>query len=128
MEKRYINDDDMTKLILKGEPKSTNHVYATMCRGNFPNRYMTAKGKELKESYQWQAKSQWRESPTPNPVELDVKLYFGTKRKQDIDNYNKILYDALTGIVWVDDSQIKKVLTEKFYDKENPRVELEIIR
>lgn len=115
------------KIILKGNPRSTNTIYATMCRGNFPNRYMTNEGKSLKESYQWQAKSQIKSKELlPGDIEIQVQLYFGNKRKNDIDNFNKILYDSLTGIVWVDDSQIVKVTTEKLYDKKDPRIEINI--
>jgi Holliday junction resolvase RusA-like endonuclease len=32
-----------------------------------------------------------------------IALYFGTKGKTDLDNFNKIGLDALTGIVWEDD-------------------------
>jgi len=34
--------------------------------------------------------------------------------------------DALTGIVWEDDSQIVEALVKKRYDKENPRIEIVI--
>lgn len=114
------------KINLIGEPISTNGLYATMCRGNFPSRYMTKRGKDLKEDYQWQVKSQYKGKPMTGLIGMMVSLYFGNKRKNDIDNFNKIVYDALTGLVWVDDSQIEWVRTQKYYDKENPRVELEI--
>lgn len=113
-------------ITLLGEPRSTNNIYKTICRGNFPSRYMSAQGKSLKESYQWQLKSQWKEEITERDIELRVRLFFGNKRKNDIDNFNKVLFDAFTGIVWVDDSQIIKVTTEKHYDKDNPRIEIEI--
>jgi Holliday junction resolvase RusA-like endonuclease len=83
---------------------------------------MTHEGKALKERYQWESKMQWKEPILVGPIYVIVRLYFGTKRKADIDNFNKILYDALTGIVWEDDSQIMVVVTEKHYDKENPRI------
>ena len=114
-------------ITLTGEPKSTQSIYGMNCRGKFPTRYMTVAGKRIKESYQWEAKSQWKKKPLKGPIILLVHLYFGTKRKSDIDNFNKILYDALTGIVWEDDSQIISVCTSKQYDKVNPRITLEII-
>ena len=116
----------MTSITLKGSPVSTNHVYATMCRGNYPNRYMTTKGKTRKEAYQWEARQQWKKQPIKGDVEVIVRLYFGTKRKCDWDNFHKISQDALTGIVWVDDSQIQRATVEKYYDKQNPRTVIEV--
>lgn len=113
-------------IMLLGNPLSTGSIYRAMCRGNFPSTYMTNEGKALKESYSWQAKAQWKKKPIEGPVEIEVKLYFGTKRKADIDNFNKLLFDSLTGIVWVDDSQIIKMTIEKDYDKKNPRIEIGI--
>lgn len=87
---------------------------------------MTAEGKALKAAYQLQAQSQWRGEPLTGPLSLEVTLYFGTRRKGDIDNFNKLVLDALTGIVWEDDSQIEELRLRKAYDKERPRVEVEI--
>lgn len=115
------------KFILLGEPLSTQSLYGLTCRGKYPTRYMTAKGKKLKEDYQWQIKSQYRnKKPIKGDVGLEVKLFFGKNGKRDIDNFNKILYDAFTGIVWDDDSQIQSVSTDKEFDKESPRIELEV--
>ena len=117
----------MLKLILTGSPRSTNTLYKTMCRGNFPTHFMSKEGKALKTDYSWQAKSQYHGKPIKGEIKMEVDLYLGTKRKQDIDNFNKILYDSLTGILFEDDSQIIEVLTRKLYDKDNPRIELFII-
>ena len=87
---------------------------------------MTKKGKEMKESYQWQAKSQWKEKMLLRAVSLQISLYFGDKRKRDIDNYHKLSLDALSGIVWEDDSQVEEMMVRKFYDKQNPRIEITI--
>lgn len=114
----------METIILEGEPRSTNNIYKSVCRGKFSTRYMTHEGKDLKESYQWQAKSQWKLPIIKGDIELSIKLYFGTKRKCDWDNFHKLSMDALTGIVWEDDSQIQKATVEKFYSKENPRIEI----
>lgn len=46
--------------------------------------------------------------------------------KPDVDNCLKALFDGLNGIVFVDDSRISKVLSEKIYGKE-PRIELEFM-
>lgn len=44
----------------------------------------------------------------------------------DVDNFLKALFDGLNKIVFDDDSQIVRCVVEKFRDKANPRVEIEI--
>lgn len=46
-------------------------------------------------------------------------------KKPDIDNYEKALYDSMSGIVFKDDGQIAMHNVGKFYSL-NPRVEVEI--
>ena len=117
----------MTKITLLGEPKSTNHIYKINCAGGFPRMYMSAEGKEIKERYQWEAKSQFKKKLIEDEISLDVWLWFKTLRKHDIDNYNKILFDSLTGTIWKDDSQIQELIVHKMIDKENPRIEITIL-
>jgi Holliday junction resolvase RusA-like endonuclease len=93
---------------LTGEPRSTNNLYRASCRGGFPSTYMTPAGKTLKQAYQWEAKAQAnREGYEPLKGDLDVtiRFHFCTHRKRDLDNMNKIVLDALSGIAWKDDSQ-----------------------
>lgn len=114
------------KITLKGNPISTGSIYKSRCMGRFPCIYITPAGKALKKSYVEQAKKQYRANPLELPLMITVSLYFGTKRKYDWDNFHKLSMDSLTGIVWVDDSQIQKALVTKNYDKKNPRIEIEI--
>lgn len=46
--------------------------------------------------------------------------------KPDVDNCLKSIFDGLNGIVFIDDSRVSKVESEKIYGKE-PRVELEFM-
>ena len=114
-------------ITLLGEPKSTGNIYKSRVIGKFASVYMTNGGKALKEYYQWQAKSQWKNKVLDCDLAIGVKLYFGTKRRSDIDNFNKLLLDSLTGIVYKDDSQIQHIEITKFYDKELPRIEITIV-
>lgn len=116
----------MINITLKGEPISTGSIYKSVCRGKFATVYMSHAGKTLKESYQWQAKAQHRGQPLEGELSVVMELFMGTKRKCDIDNFNKICFDSLTGIVWVDDSQIQQIIIKKNYCKENPRIELTV--
>jgi len=114
------------EFILKGNPLSTNHIYKSMCRGKFASVYMSKDGKDLKESYQWQLKSQYKGKPLKTDIDLRIELFFGDNRKRDIDNYNKIVIDSLTGILFEDDSQIQSLLIIKNKDLKNPRVEIQL--
>lgn len=63
------------------------------------------------------------------PLEGDIGVaieVFRPQKRGDLDNYFKGLFDALNGIGWNDDSQIKRITAERFEDKSNPRVEIEI--
>ncbi len=108
---------------LKGNPISTNNCYYHAGRGV---TFLTSKAKALKEDYRWQAKQQFKKKILTGELEVIIRFYFGTKRKYDWDNFHKLSMDALTGIVWADDSQIQRATVEKFYDKQNPRIEIEV--
>lgn len=110
------------KIILKGEPISTNNCYRT--HNNY--RYITNKARDLKESYAWQAKSQWNGKPIKDNIEIIINIFFGTKRKSDWDNFHKLSMDALEGIVFENDNQIQKATVIKNYDKNDPRIEIEL--
>ena len=114
------------ELILKGNPQSTQHIYKMTCRGKFATLYMSKAGKDLKEDYQWQLKAQYKGKPLTKELDLRVELFFGDERKRDIDNYNKLILDAMSGIIYEDDNQIQSLLIIKNIDKKNPRVEIQL--
>jgi len=114
------------KIILKGNPLSTQHIYRSACRGRFPTRYMIKQGKERKAQYQLEAREQYNGEIILVDVFVEMTLFFKTRRKRDPDNYGKLELDSLEGIVYENDCQIQKLLTIREYSKENPRTELEI--
>lgn len=126
MPSRELTRKNFPKIVLSGDPKSTSHIYHYTCSQGLPRGYMTTKGHEIKEAYQWEAKSQWKAPPIESELRVRATLFFGTKRKADVDNFNKLWLDALSGIVWLDDSQIVELTTRKGYDKEAPRIEVEV--
>jgi len=114
------------KITLKGNPQSTNHIYKITSKP-FPHVYLTANGRAIKEGYVWEAISQKSGKTLSDNLSIEVDLYFGDKRKRDIDNHLKIALDALTDAkVWEDDKQIMEAIIRKKYDKENPRIEIAI--
>lgn len=119
--------ENIYRITLLGRPTSTSNAYKTMCRGSWPTRYMITKAKQLKESYIQQAKEQYKLLPIKGDIEIEVTIYFDTKRKADWDNFHKVSMDSLTGIIWEDDSQIQRAHVFKDYDKANPRLEITVI-
>jgi crossover junction endodeoxyribonuclease RusA len=109
-----------TTITLLGKPESTNTLYRR--RGH--TIYMSKEGRDLKMSYSLQARMQWKYPMILDDVIVTIALYFGDKRRRDIDNWHKILLDSLTGIVWKDDSQIQEMRVTKNIGK--PRIELTV--
>lgn len=116
------------KFTLSGEPKSTQHIYQSACRGRFPTVYMTAQGKGIKQAYQWEARSQYRGKPLAGELAVSVRFYFATRRKRDLDNQNKLVLDALSGIAYADDSQIVELTLRRDHDPAKPRIEVTVER
>jgi Holliday junction resolvase RusA-like endonuclease len=64
------------------------------------------------------------QTPTPDPVIVELDFFIGSKRRVDGDNLQKLVWDALTGIAWDDDSQIVEWQGHKHVDKTFPRTEI----
>lgn len=112
----------MISLTLKPAPLSTNHIYKI----SRSRMYMTDEGKSMKELYQWQIKTQWKRSMIQGPVMLTAYVYYGDKKKRDLDNSMKILLDSMSHMVYKDDSQIQSLWIIKRYDEKNPRVDIDV--
>lgn len=112
------------KITLLGEPKSTQHIYGILCQP-YPTIYLKREGKAIKEDYAWQAKSQWQRPLLDVPFGITVRFYHKTKRKQDIDNFNKLWQDALNRICYTDDNLIHEMHLFKYHDHLSPRIEIE---
>lgn len=57
-----------------------------------------------------------------------LKVYYkSSKRHPDTSNITKSIFDGIekSGLI-INDMQIRRIITEEFYDKENPRFELEL--
>lgn len=84
-------------------------------------------------------KKRWKEycwdycKPLPKKplekAELIITFYFKDRRRHDADNYQKMLLDGLVsaGIIKDDDFEHISVTCCGGYDKQKPRVEIEII-
>lgn len=54
-----------------------------------------------------------KRTPSQKRIKIMAVVQFADKRKCDLDNRLKALQDALTGIVWVDDSQIDEIIIKR---------------
>lgn len=60
---------------------------------------------------------------------LAVRLRFVCETTRgDLDNFAKLVLDALNGIAWADDRQIDDIAALRSFDWANPRTEIEIER
>lgn len=87
--------------------------------------YIQPRVRAAKDAIAWEARSQYRGKPLSGPIAVEVSLFWGDRRKHDWDN-NKAFFDALNGIVWEDDGQIKDAHILVEYDKTEPRVEMRV--
>lgn len=90
-----------------------------------------------------EAMSHFRDAPTDVPVEVTLgfrllrpKGHFGARgvkpqapkapaKKPDLDKLVRCVLDALTGVVWVDDSQVVEVVATKKFSLE-PGVQIDV--
>jgi Holliday junction resolvase RusA-like endonuclease len=113
----------MKAIVLSGEPKSTQHIYGLVCNARFPRRYMTDQGR-AKGAVPVGSACAVEEDPLRGEVRMHVTLYFGTSAKPT--GTISTSCDALNGIAYEDDSQIKQVTVALAYDKHKPRIEIAV--
>ncbi len=109
------------KLILP-YPPSSNHLYATF-RGR---RIISAAGRKFKADIAVLARRQGAKLLAGDLV-ITFRV-FRPKRIGDLDNRLKISQDALKGICFADDKQIIEIHAFRFDDRENPRIEIDIMK
>jgi Holliday junction resolvase RusA-like endonuclease len=82
--------------------------------------YLTKKAKEYKEYVHYATLSAQK---IAGLVAIDVDIYRPRKRG-DVDNRQKLLFDAMQSTVYDNDDQVCDFHVRRFEDKERPRVEL----
>lgn len=102
-------------------PPSTNNLFFTTKTG------LRVPSKEYQE---------YKKTAALMAIKAGVRVVLGNvcvtvnvyrKRKAgDLDNTLKATFDSLKGIAWADDSQVKKIIAERFDDPSNPRAEIEV--
>ena len=103
-------------------PPSVNTIWVNIPKG----RRMSDKGKLFKQQAYYLIKEQFKGQMLEESVRVLIELYFKTKHKRDIDNYNKAILDALNGTVLVDDSQIVELNVKKYTGTGKDEIKIQI--
>ena len=108
-------------------PISAQHCYGNRVFGKRVIRYMSAKGKQYKKELRETIRNTLEVLPLwGGDIEVKLWLLFGDKRRRDIDNYNKIILDAMEGLIYKDDTQIVKITINKLKSEEG-KIVIEVI-
>ena len=116
-------------------PPSVNHYlgYRAIMKGKKPLvvAYTTAEAKKFKKEFQAYAKQRvkecnWDITKTEETHYYMDCIFFFPRIDMDEQNYYKVLSDSLNGIVYKDDRGILTRTHRIYYDKFNPRIEINI--
>jgi Holliday junction resolvase RusA-like endonuclease len=120
------------KVVIKGSPitKSNFKLHNTNGRAILP--HSSGKYHDRYALYEYEiallARSQNPDIIFSESLIALLKVYYKSeKRHPDTINITKSIFDGIekSGLI-VNDAQITKIITEEYYDKENPRFELEL--
>ena len=106
----------------------TKFVSVNACYRHTGNRvYLTQDGRKFKAEVRDCILSHIPDGwPTAEAVRVEMTLQFPDRRRRDIDNYNKLLFDACNGLLWCDDCQIVELSIKKIYCKDAPLIKMRI--
>lgn len=88
---------------------------------------MTSKAKSWKNQALKSIRAGYLEGPRIIEDDLEVTVHWYLKYNRDIDGGIKLLLDTFEGIWFKNDNQIKILHIFKTKDKDNPRVEIEVL-
>lgn len=108
-------------LTIKTLPVGINASYKSG-KGHF---YKSKYAKIAQEAMAWEIRSQYRGKPLEGHVGLNIDLILSTDRK-DIDGPIKSIMDAMQGIIYENDNQVKDLHLTKSTDRTNPRIEITV--
>jgi Holliday junction resolvase RusA-like endonuclease len=57
---------------------------------------------------------------------VEVHAYFPDARPRDVDNVAKAVLDGLNRVLWNDDRQVVRIVSEKHVDRARPRIEVTV--
>ncbi|CAB1262245.1 RusA family crossover junction endodeoxyribonuclease [Clostridium sp. MT-14] len=120
------------KIIVKGSPITKSNFKLFNIKGRAILPYNSGKYHDRYALYEEQIAYECR-SQNPGVIISEsliavLKVYYKSKKRHpDTSNITKSIFDGIekSGLI-INDAQIRKIITEEFYDKNNPRFELEL--
>lgn len=113
------------RIVIPGNLPTLNHVYRNVA---INRRITTRDGQRWVRDVQAIAmaaiqQQSWQKS-TNQKLIAEVMIYWPTRRKRDVENVGKLLWDALEGVVYENDQWLLPRYMDFSVDKLNPRVEI----
>jgi len=106
-------------------PVSLNQAYRAVNRGKHATVLISKKGRDYKKLVANLMGNRYQ--IITDDICMEIHAYEPDRRRRDCDNFPKLIQDALTGIVYKDDCQIKRLIVEKKgLNKEEPHVKIYI--
>lgn len=111
-------------------PPSLNHAYQNrMVRGR-RIRVLSRDAEIFKRDVQllaieWKNKTGWTIPDEDRKIIVDAWFYWPSMVDHDANNRWKVLFDALEGILYHNDSMVMERVQDIALDRDNPRLELE---
>jgi crossover junction endodeoxyribonuclease RusA len=111
----------------KGRPRFTKygHPYTPKTTKDYEQTVRVAAMAALTK---WRMENNSEHWNASGPFSLSVFLFFGDRRKRDIDNVLKSISDALNKLLYDDDHQLDEISAFRDYDGRSPRAVVTVRR
>ena len=120
------------KVVVKGSPISKSNFKLSNLKGRAILPYNSGKYHDryalYEEEIAYTARMQNPRIVLTEALIAVLKVYYKSeKRHPDTNNITKSIFDGIekSGLI-INDAQIRRLIIEEYYDKENPRFELEL--
>ena len=90
-------------------------------------RYLNTRGKDTKRCMEQEIALWWKSDIIEDDVELNIMFFFKDNRKRDIDSHLKAILDSMSGIVYLDDSQINALHVYKESGCEETKTVIQVL-
>ena len=113
--------------IIRGNCPSKSNCYKIVSFAGHASLSKTKALKEYEDKFYIQC-NEYRNANISGYFELHLKVFYPSERS-DLDNSLKIILDCLQKVKAIkNDNKCVKIVAEKYLDKQDPRIEFEIIK